>query len=195
MSNTKKFKAKDLKQLRQKSKKELLKQLDELKQELHALRVQQVSGGAPAKIANIRTVRKNIARIYTIISQLTRQKVREAYKEQGKKLLPLDLRPKLTRRERLRLPQNLRFKKTRKQKRLIAKYPQRKFAVLDLSYKLPLEVRSANLRYALNGKKPGNEMAKHLKRSQALRRRLRRDAKQRRDNQDSEETPEGAALS
>lgn len=70
--STKKFKAKDLKDLRNKSKPELLKRIDELKTELHSLRVAQVSGGAPAKVANIRTVRKNIARIHTIISQITR---------------------------------------------------------------------------------------------------------------------------
>ena len=70
MSSTHKFKAKQLRELRKKSKEDLLKQCDELKKELHQLRVAQVSGGAPAKVANIRTTRKNIARIYTIISQI-----------------------------------------------------------------------------------------------------------------------------
>eukprot|EP00483_Globobulimina_turgida_P000949 UN00951 len=104
MSTAKKFKAKKLRELRKKSKKELLSQCDELKKELHQLRVAQVSGGAPAKVANIRTTRKNIARIYTIISQITKQKVREEIKRKKQSKLPLDLRPKLTRRERLRLP-------------------------------------------------------------------------------------------
>ena len=70
--STKKFKKKEIKELRTKGKKELIKQIDELKTELHNLRVAQVSGGAPAKVANIRTVRKNIARIHTVISQITK---------------------------------------------------------------------------------------------------------------------------
>ena len=70
--STKKFKKKEIKELRTKSKKDLLRQIDELKTELHSLRVAQVSGGAPAKVANIRTVRKNIARIHTIMSQITK---------------------------------------------------------------------------------------------------------------------------
>jgi len=111
MATVKKFKAKELKDLRTKSKKDLLKQLDDLKNELHKLRVAQQTGGAPAKIAQIRILRKNIARILTTVSQITKQKVREQYKKEGKKLLPLDLRPKLTRRERLRLPNEYRFKK------------------------------------------------------------------------------------
>ena len=106
------------------------------------------------------------------------QKVRDQYKKQGSKLLPLDLRPRLTRRERLRLPQNLRFKKTSQQKKNIQKYPQRKFAVINLSRKLPLEARKLNLRYALNGKKPSDEYYKHFRRSQKLRRALRKQAEQ-----------------
>ena len=58
--------------MRKKSKVELMEQVEQLKEELHQLRVAQVSGGAPAKVATIRVVRKNIARIYTIISQITK---------------------------------------------------------------------------------------------------------------------------
>lgn len=90
----------------------------------------------------------------------------------------MDLRPRLTRRERLRLPQNLRFKKTSQEKKKIAKYPQRKFAVINLSRKLPVEARKLNLRYALNGKKPSDEYYKHFRRSQKLRRALRKQAAQ-----------------
>ena len=69
---TKKFKAKDMRELRKKGKKDLLKQIDNLRQELHQLRVAQVSGGAPAKVASIRVVRKNIARLCTIVTQMTK---------------------------------------------------------------------------------------------------------------------------
>ena len=67
-----KFKKKEMADLRKKSKVELMEQVEQLKEELHQLRVAQVSGGAPAKVATIRVVRKNIARIYTIISQITK---------------------------------------------------------------------------------------------------------------------------
>merc|ERR1719412_1308677 len=105
-----KFKTKEMKELRKKSKMELLEQVEKLKEELHQLRVAQVSGGAPAKVATIKVTRKNIARIYTIISQITKQKVREEYARQGKTDLPLDLRPKLTRKRRLELPKHLKYK-------------------------------------------------------------------------------------
>jgi len=75
-----------MKELRTKSKKDLLQKLEELKKELHSLRVQQAGDGAAAKIAQIRTLRKNIARVLTILTQLTREKVREKYaKGKGKK--------------------------------------------------------------------------------------------------------------
>merc|ERR1712176_110329 len=134
--------------------------------ELHQLRVAQVSGGAPAKVANIRTTRKNIARIYTVISQITKLKVREEYKRRKRDLLPLDLREKLTRRERLRLPNNLRFKKTNRQRQLIKKYPRRKFAVIDSSNYLPKNVRKANVKAVLSEKKTSNRYHQYLKKKQ-----------------------------
>ena len=39
------------------------------------LRVAQVTGGAPAKLAKIGGVRKNIARVLTVYNQLTKSKV------------------------------------------------------------------------------------------------------------------------
>merc|ERR1719237_178006 len=63
----------------------------------------------------IRGVRKNIARLLTIITQVTKQKVREEYKKQGKKLLPLDLRPDNTKAKRNALPLHLKNKRTPRQ--------------------------------------------------------------------------------
>merc|ERR1711971_876850 len=164
---------KQLQELRTKTRRELLTQVDELKKELHQLRVAQVSGGAPAKVANIRTTRKNIARIYTIISQITKQKVREEYARQKRTLLPLDLRQKLTRKERLRLPKALRFKKTVKQRQLIKKFPRRKFAVIDIDNKLPLGVRQANVKAVLSEKKSANRYYKYMKAKQRMTRAVR----------------------
>eukprot|EP01083_Nonionella_stella_P033848 92620_1 len=166
MSAARKFKAKQLKELRKKSKKDLLKQVDDLKKELHQLRVAQVSGGAPAKVANIRTTRKNIARIYTIISQITKQKVREEIKRRKQDKLPLDLRPKLTRRERLRLPKELRFKKTNKQRKLIKKYPRRKFAVINLNNAITANIKKQNVKMALTQNKSSNKYIRYLRKKQ-----------------------------
>ena len=93
-------------------------------------------------------------------------KVREEYARQGKTLLPLDLRPKLTRKERLRLPNNLRFKKTPKQRELIKKYPRRKFAVIDRSKVLPKNVRELNVKNVLSEKKAANRYYHYLRKKQ-----------------------------
>ena len=78
----------------------------------------------------------------------------------------MDLRPKLTRKERLRLPNNLRFKKTNKQKKLIKKYPRRKFAVIDSSNYLPQNVRRANIKAVLSKKKTSSRYHRYLKKKQ-----------------------------
>ena len=85
-------------ELRTKNKAELLKQLEELKTEMATLRVAKVTGGAASKLSKIGIVRKNIARVLTVISQNTRAKTRNYLK--NKKYLPKDLRPKLTRAKR-----------------------------------------------------------------------------------------------
>ncbi len=64
-------------ELRGKSKTELVTQLAELKGELATLRVAQVTGGAPAKLAKIKNVRKDIARVLTVANQTAKAKVRE----------------------------------------------------------------------------------------------------------------------
>ncbi|KAG4304307.1 hypothetical protein PORY_002282, partial [Pneumocystis oryctolagi] len=87
--------------LSQKTKAELEKDLDELKQELLTLRVQKISGGAASKLAKIADVRKSIARIYTVINLKQRKQLQLFYKK--KKYLPLDLRPKKTKAKRLAL--------------------------------------------------------------------------------------------
>lgn len=63
-------------ELRDKSKSELLSLLNELKGELASLRVAQVTGGAPAKLAKIKDVRKDIARVLTVANQTAKAKVR-----------------------------------------------------------------------------------------------------------------------
>jgi len=121
-----KVKAKDL---RGKTKEDLLKQLDELKNELQTLRVAKVTGGAAAKLAKIYTVRKSVARVLTVINQKQKENLRRFYRQRSHK--PKDLRPKKTRAiRRLLTPfeKSIKSKKAQRKQRL---YPLRKYAVKE----------------------------------------------------------------
>ena len=115
-------------ELRTKNKSELLKTLEELKNELAQLRVAKVTGGSASKLAKIGVVRKSIARVLTVYNQTQKAKLREAYA--GKKFLPKDLRPKQTRALRRALTPAERGRKTLKQRKREQNFPQRKYAVL-----------------------------------------------------------------
>merc|ERR1719494_1469289 len=88
-------------ELRGKSKEELMKQLVTFKQELSNLRVAEVTGGAASKLSKICLVRKSIARVLTVINQTQKENLRKLFR--GKKYQPKDLRPKKTRALRRRL--------------------------------------------------------------------------------------------
>ncbi|XP_037942337.1 60S ribosomal protein L35 [Teleopsis dalmanni] len=113
--------------LRAKDKKELNKQLDELKNELLSLRVAKVTGGAPSKLSKIRVVRKAIARVYIVMHQKQKENLRKVFK--NKKYKPLDLRNKQTRAIRKALSHRDSNRKTVKEIRKKSIYPLRKFAV------------------------------------------------------------------
>ncbi|KAJ3165017.1 60S ribosomal protein L35 [Irineochytrium annulatum] len=115
-------------ELRTKSKSDLTKQLDDLKQELASLRVQKVAGGAASKLAKIKEVRKSVARVNTVISQTQRDQLRLYYKKS--KYVPLDLRAKKTRAIRRRLTVFERSRKTLRQQKKEQHFPQRKYAIL-----------------------------------------------------------------
>ncbi|XP_034231667.1 60S ribosomal protein L35 isoform X2 [Thrips palmi] len=114
-------------ELRTKDKKELTKQLEELKYELSNLRVAKVTGGAASKLSKIRVVRKAIARVYIVMHQKQKENLRKFYKD--KKFKPLDLRPKKTRAIRRRLTKHESRIKTRKELRKMSAFPPRVFAV------------------------------------------------------------------
>lgn len=99
-------------------------QLVELKKELAELKVQKLSRPSLPKI---NTVRKNIARVLTVISQNQRQAVRELYK--GKKYQPKDLRAKKTRALRRALTKFEASQVTEKQRKKQIAFPQRKYAI------------------------------------------------------------------
>eukprot|EP01035_Chromulina_nebulosa_P018373 gene18373-24071_t len=117
-------------ELRNENKSELLKSLEEYKKELSTLRVAQVSGGAANKLGQIKVVRKNIARVLTVINQKSKEKLREKYVSE--KYIPKDLRAKKTRAIRRRLTKEQLNKKTLKQQKKDAAFPKRVYAVKAL---------------------------------------------------------------
>ncbi|KAF8639720.1 hypothetical protein AX17_000982 [Amanita inopinata Kibby_2008] len=114
-------------ELQSKSKNDLAKQLQDLKNELLQLRVQKIAGGSASKLTKIATVRKSVARVLTVMNQKARQNLREYYKK--RKYLPLDLRPKKTRAIRRRMTKHERSLKTVRQQKKDLNFPMRKYAV------------------------------------------------------------------
>lgn len=96
----------------------------ELKQELATLKVQKLSRPS---LPRIHTVRKNIARVLTVINANQRENVRAFYA--GKKYLPKDLRAKKTRAIRRQLTKEEQRKETDKARKQRIAFPQRKFAI------------------------------------------------------------------
>lgn len=88
-------------ELRKKGEDELKAKLEELKEKLASLRVSKVVGGAPAKVAQIKTKRKDIARVLTVLNQNNRAAARA--ESEGQKFKNLDVRMKKTRAIRRRL--------------------------------------------------------------------------------------------
>merc|ERR1711959_867718 len=68
-------------ELRQKDKKELESLLEEHREQLAQLRIEQQSSGNATKLSKIREVRKSVARIQTVINQETLHQVRKKYQK------------------------------------------------------------------------------------------------------------------
>ncbi|UYV69418.1 RPL35 [Cordylochernes scorpioides] len=115
------------KELRTKKRDDLVKQLDELKNELSTLSVAKVTGGAASKLSKISTIRKSIARVMTVMNQNQKENLRKYHST--KKHLPTDLRPKKTRAMRRALTPLELSKKTRKTLVKMCRYPKRKYAL------------------------------------------------------------------
>mmetsp|Transcript_6575 Transcript_6575/g.11554 ORF Transcript_6575/g.11554 Transcript_6575/m.11554 type:complete len:124 (-) Transcript_6575:2002-2373(-) len=105
----------------------LAKKLEELKSELAQLRLAKVSSGQPAKLAKIKTFRKGIARVLTVINEKKRTAARAEF--EGKKHKPYDLRSKKTHAQRLALTKVEKSKRTLRQLKKELNFPVRKFAV------------------------------------------------------------------
>ena len=136
------------KEYRKKNNKELLDDLKKLREDLQTIRFTKVSGTAVAKLAKIKILRKQIARVLTILrenkkaeviknlrTKVTKEKkddkeeVKTTIKNLKMKHIPLDLRPKLTRAKRRRMTKFERKLLTLRQLKRKLNFPMRKFAV------------------------------------------------------------------
>lgn len=96
----------------------------ELKQELANLKVQKLQ---KPSLPRIHTVRKNIARVLTVINLNQREAVKAFYA--GKKYQPKDLRLKKTRAIRRHLSKFEKKQITEKARKQKIAFPQRKYAI------------------------------------------------------------------
>lgn len=110
--------------MRSKSKEQLEQQLVELKQELASLKVQKLTRPAVPKIG---VVRKDIARVLTVINAAQRENVRAFYA--GKKFIPKDLRAKKTRALRRALSKEDASRLTVKARKQKAAFPKKIYAI------------------------------------------------------------------
>ena len=137
------------KEYRKKNTSDLLNDLKKLREDLQKIRFTKGTGTAVAKLTKIKELRKQIARILTIIRENRKEEVvkglRERVKKEEKdgkeeevkttiknlklKHIPLDLRPKLTRAMRRRMTKFERKLVTLKQLKRKLNFPMRKFAV------------------------------------------------------------------
>ena len=115
-------------EIRTQTKSALKKKVEDLKKDLSNLRVQQKSGSKSTRVAKIGGLRKDIARVLTVMNQDTKKQLRAYHAETGGKI-PLDMRVKATRAIRRKLTKEEAGKKTVKQTKKDANFPQRKYAV------------------------------------------------------------------
>ncbi|KAF2069819.1 hypothetical protein CYY_008857 [Polysphondylium violaceum] len=116
-------------ELRDKKKSELLETLKKLRSELSSLRVAQVKSPNPSKLAKIGTVRKDIARVLTVVNQTQKTQLRAFYAKKSVNKVPLDLRYKKTRAIRRRLTAAQESAVTARTAKQLRHFPQRVFAV------------------------------------------------------------------
>merc|ERR1712193_279137 len=115
------------KELRGLEKKELQEKLSTFRQELATLRVAKVTSGGPSKLGKIHSVRKSIAKVMTVMNQTQKAELQKLYR--GKKVKPVDLKPRKTRALRKQLNKHEEGLKKLKQIRRERKFSQKKYAL------------------------------------------------------------------
>merc|ERR1711977_158650 len=114
-------------ELRNKSEADCTEELNKHRKELAALRVSKVAAAPQVKLAKVRAVRKNIAKVLTVINEKRRAAARDAFAK--KKYTPYDLRGKKTRAFRRKLSRNDRTKQTLRAHKKSSNNKMRKFAL------------------------------------------------------------------
>lgn len=109
-------------QLKQKSKEELLTLLSDLRKE-------QLDNKTSSKSKKNNSIKKNIARILTLLNINQREELKKAYKD--KKYVPLDLRPKMTKSMRKKAKISNLPTKTRRHIKMERAFPKRLYALRD----------------------------------------------------------------
>jgi len=107
-------------ELRQLTEEQLLEKITLLESEYQKIRQQKHSHGAEPE--EIRTARKNITRGKTVLQEKKLTRLVEEYK--GKKFIPKELRPRLSKRLRMALTERQLKMKSRRQQIRSIKYPK-----------------------------------------------------------------------
>ena len=111
--------------LREKSKEDLMTLLEDMKKELLQLRTAAKTSGTAAKACKQRVVRKNIARILTVLNQKEKASLRKFYSEPANvKNTPKFLKPKLTKAMRMALTPEQKNAKTLRQRKREQAFPK-----------------------------------------------------------------------
>ena len=114
--------------LRTKDEKGLIEELNKLKAELAKARIGKVAAAATqVKASKIKILRKNIARILTVINEKRREKATKKYLKKHWK--PLDQRAKKTHAARRRLTNYEKSRKTLREIKKLSSNPRRKYAL------------------------------------------------------------------
>merc|ERR1711981_905267 len=97
-------------ELRNKDEAACVEELQKHRKELASLRVSKVAAAPQVKLAKVRAVRKNIAKVLTVLNEKRRSAAKDAFKK--KKYTPYDLRAKKTRAFRRKLSRHERTRQT-----------------------------------------------------------------------------------
>merc|ERR1712048_404357 len=114
-------------ELRNKDETACMEELQKHRKELASLRVSKVAAAPQVKLAKVRAVRKNIAKVLTVLNEKRRAAARDAFKKSH--YTPYDLRLKKTRAFRRRMTKNERSRQTARQQKKADNFKLRKYAV------------------------------------------------------------------
>merc|ERR1712083_622407 len=114
-------------ELRSKDEQACVEELAKHRKELASLRVSKVAAAPQVKLAKVRAVRKNIAKVLTVLNEKRRQEAKDAFAK--KKYTPYDLRLKKTRAFRRKMTQFERTRTTLRQQKKADNSKLRKYAV------------------------------------------------------------------